>query len=877
MRGARLSAILWGMWTAAAWGLALALGRPEPALQELTSAGDVPPGEVRLEWSTSEGWQRVEQPLLFGGPPIASPRTSLSPLVVRPQVGRKGIEGRLVAGEGVDLEQLESALEVRWVEHGRLEEVLVARDASSDVPELWLIDAWESESPRMGWILPSGANDRGATAIRDGLEGAPVQYFTSMGGVSDDRDHYLLTPTPQPSAYTEQFKRLDKPEVVGADTVQIPVTFAWRSTAYPVLFRYQNNTSVDGYFHTQDHGFDQVRRVLAAPIEVESPIDVKLTRDAERNTLGLRIRRPSPAEGRSWTLCVRWNGDLSPLDESQSTGSRAAQDAFAPGATFEPWSPPAWPVHLEGPREQLDIRPTMGPGVAVGDVDGDGGLELYVVQGGGASQGAGKGTEFALGNELFTDLAAEVGPRVAQFTGAEDEGAGMGALFFDAAGDGDLDLYVANYGPDSLYENAAKEERWLERFDDVSESAGVRGPDRAALWSAGVCAGDPDRDGDLDLYVTSYLEYDESQMPSMEDLPYAREDPVAMLPFAFPGQRNTYLENRSDAQGLKFVDRTTELGVLDIQGRGMQSVFWDYDQDGRDDLYIANDVSMNVLYKARATEAGFGFRDVSFQTGLDDPRGGMGLALGDVDGDLDEDVFLTNWQLETNALYLNNLLSHDSQRHRVASFRDSTVEAGFGPYGVGVTSWGCELFDLELDGDLDLFVANGYTSPDYESTGICVGQPNHLYLGDGEGRFAPAFEKLGAFGSEKLPSRAALTADLDRDGDLDLVVTANNSALRILRNEVEREGRWLGLRLRGQGANTHAVGARVIVRAGELEHLRVLRAGTSYLAGNAPELHFGLGDVERIDEVEVQWPSGRVTRHADLSLDAWQTLAEPAD
>jgi hypothetical protein len=859
------------MWTAAVWGLALALGRPELALQEPISAGDVPPGEVRLEWRTSEGWRRVEQQLLFGGPPIASPRTSLSPLVVRPQVGRKGIEGRLVAGEGVDLAVLEAALEVRLIEHGRLDEVLVAREQSDEVPRPWLIESWETRSLRWSGFIPSGASDRGAAAKRDGLEASPVQYFHSLGGVSDGRDHFLLTPTGRACSYPEDIIPLDRPVPIGACTANIPVSFEWRGSAYPVLVGYVNNTSTDGYLCAQDYGIDQFRQVLASPVDPEASIDFKLSRDLERNEIGLRIRRPSPQPEASWTICVQLAGDLAAPRVSPDRGPSKPMDARTPGVAFSAWTPSSWPVHLEGPREQLDIRPTMGPGVALGDADGDGDLELYAVQ------GAGSGRESKFGNELFTDLALEAGPRVVQFTGAEDQGAGMGALFFDAAGDGDLDLYVANYGPDSLYENDPGEKRWDGRFHDVSEAAGVRGADRAALWSAGVCAGDPDRDGDLDLYVTSYLEYDESQMPSMENLPYAREDPVAMLPFAFPGQRNTYLENQSDAEGLKFVDRTAELGVLDVQGRGMQPVFWDYDQDGSDDLYIANDVSLNVLYKARTTEAGFGFRDVSFQTGLDDPRGGMGLALGDVDGDLDEDVFLTNWQLETNALYLNNLLSHDSQKHRVASFRDSTVEAGFGPFGVGVTSWGCELFDLELDGDLDLFVANGYTSPDYESTGICVGQPNHLYLGDGEGRFAPAFDKLGAFGSEKLPSRAALAADLDRDGDLDLVVTANNSALRILRNGVEREGRWLGLQLRGQGANTHAIGARVIVRAGELEHLRVLRAGTSYLAGNAPELHFGLGAVERIDEVEVHWPSGRVTRHADLELDAWQTLAEPAN
>lgn len=519
-------------------------------------------------------------------------------------------------------------------------------------------------------------------------------------------------------------------------------------------------------------------------------------------------------------------------------------------------------LHFEGPDEQLDIRPTMGPGIAWGDVDGDGWTDLYAVQGGGRPEHP------TPTNRLYRNRGGQDFEDFTEASGTGDTGAGMGALFFDALGDGDLDLYVANYGPDVLYQNGG-----TGRFSNATESAGISG-DR---WSAGLCAGDPDRDGDLDLYVTSYLLYDEEAAPP-EDAAgrYQRDDPVGMLPFAFPGDRNVFWRNESTSNEIRFVDVTAELGLEDVEGRGMQPVFWDFDRDGWEDLYVANDVSYNKLWRNNGDGT---FEDVSFVTGMDDPRGGMGLAIADVEQDGDEDLFLTNWELDANGLYVNNL-SHTSQRHRVASFRDQIVRSGLGPASVGATSWGAELFDADLDGVLDLYVANGYTSPDYVSTGICVGQPDQFFLGVGGGRFEEASGELPQL-LRPLPSRAAAACDWDRDGDVDIAVTANNAALRLFTNTTiggavrTPDGRWLGVRLRAAGKNTHAIGAEVTIRSGDQLWRRSLRAGQSYLVGNPPELHFGLGEIDAIDELVVRWPSGAETKHAVDALDRWMEIAEP--
>jgi hypothetical protein len=302
-------------------------------------------------------------------------------------------------------------------------------------------------------------------------------------------------------------------------------------------------------------------------------------------------------------------------------------------------------------------------------------------------------------------------------------------------------------------------------------------------------------------------------------------------------------------------------------------LFWDFDRDGDQDLYLANDVSPNRMWR---NEGNGKWKDIGFSTGVDDPRGSMGLAVGDVEGDGDEDLLVTNWQLEANALYVNSLVNKNSAKSRVATFRDVAIQSGLGQLSVGVTKWGCELADFDLDRDLDVVYANGYTSPDYESTGICLGQPNHYFVNDGEGRFTPAFESAGPAFAEPLASRCLLACDYDQDGDLDFVVTANNGRVRLFRNELDHARKhWLGVRLRGKGGNTFAIGAEIEIDVAGKTLRRSLRAGTSYLGGNAPELHFGLGTSTRVTACRVRWPDGQKSTHAIADVDRFVTLQEP--
>jgi len=561
--------------------------------------------------------------------------------------------------------------------------------------------------------------------------------------------------------------------------------------------------------------------------------------------------------------------DGSPVASAESDGARPAPAEARP-AWFSDVTAAAGLAftHAEG-AEQWDIRPTMGPGLAWADVQGDGWQDLYVV-GGSGQDGAlfvSRGRD-ADGAVSFTDETAArglVGPR----------GAGMGASFADWDDDGDQDLYVTRDGGNAMWKNDAG------RFADVTEAAGTR----CGLWSASVAWGDVDRDGDLDLFVTNYLQFDATLIPPESERPAERrEDPIAMLPYVFPGQPSVLYRNED---GVRFSDVSAGAGlVTPPPGKGLGAVMFDEDEDGWPDVYVANDTTPNQLWRNLggwpATDGGAaapppdaaagrgGFLEIALQVGLDDPRGGMGLSGADVDDDGDEDLFASYWQTEPNGLYRNNARHRPSQRRFMPRFEDIAVAAGLGAPSVGYVGWGCALADLDGDGDADLAVNNGYTSPDYETTMQCVGQVPHLYenvTAPGalvSHRDVPRWELLpaaraGAAFARALAGRGLAACDYDADGDLDLALSANNGPLTLLRNE--RSGRSLHVLVEGDGATVprEAVGARVTLRLDDgSERTAWVHRDGSYLSGHERGAWFGLG-TRRAESVVVRWPDGKET------------------
>ena len=369
-------------------------------------------------------------------------------------------------------------------------------------------------------------------------------------------------------------------------------------------------------------------------------------------------------------------------------------------------------VHVNGAGGRKYTNETIGPGCAFFDYDNDGRLDIYLVNGGEVP-----GTQLPEkpADKLYRNQGDGTFADVTQATGTGDTGYGMGCAAADYDNDGDLDLYLSNFGPDVLYRNDGG------RFADVARQAGVSD----TLWSSSCAFADVDNDGLVELYVANY-----------HDFSYANHKVCAeggsglhlyCGPEAFNGVRDFLYHNNGDGT---FADITERAGLLNPTGKELGVVFGDVDRDGDQDLYLANDKTANFLYindgRGRFEEVGL-LAGVAYN-GDGDAQSGMGVDMGDYDNDGWPDLFVTNFQWDTNTLYHNN---GDN------TFTDRTFEANLGKDSIPYLSWGTRFFDFDNDGDRDIFVASGHLESDveraYENT--TFPQLNQLFVNDGRGRF----------------------------------------------------------------------------------------------------------------------------------------------
>ncbi len=484
--------------------------------------------------------------------------------------------------------------------------------------------------------------------------------------------------------------------------------------------------------------------------------------------------------------------------------------------------------HATGAVGAKHLPETMGAGLAWFDYDLDGRLDLYVVQSGPFPPSGAA----AARNRLFRNLGGGRFAEVTDAAGAGDPGYGQGVVAADVDGDGFVDLYVSNFGPDVLLRN-----RGDGTFVDDTSRAGLG----LSGWSASAAFGDADRDGDLDLYVTRYVEYDPALDVFCGDPESGRRrycDPTL-----FRGATDRYYRNLGRG---RFEVATDDAGFGEADGKGLGVVFTDLDGDGFPDVYVANDLTINLLYHNRG-DGTFEAQSLISGAGLNrdgKAEAGMGLAVGDVDGDGDPDLMVSNFDVETNTLYEN--LGR-------LEFRDVAAESNFGPPSFNLLGFGLILGDLDLDGDLDAYTANGhiFERPNRDTTAYA--QPDLLLLGDGEGGFRPAV--CGPAFDSRYVGRGLAAADYDDDGDLDIAVVNNGGPLQLLRNDGPRR-EWLGVSLTGRPPNTEAVGARVSVDSGSRTQVRWVQAGQSYVSSNDRRLLFGFVAGETPRKVTIDWPDG---------------------
>lgn len=512
--------------------------------------------------------------------------------------------------------------------------------------------------------------------------------------------------------------------------------------------------------------------------------------------------------------------------------------------------------HVNGMAGERWLAEVMGAGVAVLDFDGDGLLDLWLVQGGPLTDRADRALP---GDRLYRNVSDGGRLRFADITAASGVVAdeyGMGIATGDVDNDGDLDVFLANYGPNQLFENLGGG-----RFRDVTEQAGLAG---AGEWSIAASFADIDADGWLDVYVANYVNFTLANHKVCRDLASRPSycSPESYAPVADRLYRNL------GAGG--FQDISAAAGVADAHGGALGVVADDFDADGDIDFYVANDPVDNLLW---LNDGGGRFDNRALARGAavngdGEAEASMGLAAEDFDDDGDVDLFITHLVAETNTLYVND---------GAGFFADQTNQAGLALASVPATGFGTAWFDADNDGDLDLFSANGAVTEIAEQR--AAGEPHplrqadQLWLNDGRGRYREARAPGPAFALREV-GRGAAFGDLDNDGDLDIVVTNNNGPARVYRND-SAGGAWLGVAptCASRGAPGPAVGAVVRLGpcaragAGELRPTckrRRSRTDGSYVAARDARVLFGLGGDAASREVRVFWPDGRVERFGPL-------------
>jgi enediyne biosynthesis protein E4 len=507
--------------------------------------------------------------------------------------------------------------------------------------------------------------------------------------------------------------------------------------------------------------------------------------------------------------------------------------------------------HINGASADRHLPEIMSGGGLFFDYDNDGAIDIFLVDGGSLTDTASAGrARHRLyknrGDGTFQDVSAQSGIAHSQY--------GMGACAADYDNDGWIDLYVTNVGPNVLYHNNGGK-----TFSDVTRTAGVG----SRSFGASCAFADVDRDGFVDLFVTNYVDARLDNNIFCGDT--ANRLRVYCHPLNFPPLQSVLYHNNGNGT---FTDISQKAGIAAHRGNGLGAVFGDYDDDGWPDLFVANDTTPNFLYH---NEGGGVFKEVALPAGVavasdGKPRAGMGTDFGDYDGDGRLDLFVTNHELEMHTLFRNL---------GKGLFADVTLESGIGLATLPFVGFGALFLDYDNDADLDLAVVNGHVmnNSGHFRPGSKEAQRKLLFRNDG-GRFKEIGALAGPGFAVEGVGRTLAAADIDNDGDLDLLVTNNGGTVDLLRNEGGRDNNALLIRLQGTRSNRNAIGARVRVTTGATTQVREVKAGSSYLGQSDLRVHVGLGRASRIDRLEIRWPNGGTEVVENVTINQMVTIVE---
>jgi hypothetical protein len=491
--------------------------------------------------------------------------------------------------------------------------------------------------------------------------------------------------------------------------------------------------------------------------------------------------------------------------------------------------------HVNGAVGKKFLPETLGSGCAFLDYDNDGWQDILLVNSTHWPSQPGAAAYPALyrnnRNGTFTDVTRDAGLAVEMY--------GMGVAAADYDNDGNVDIYITALGQNRLFHNVGGG-----RFKDVSAAAGVAhdGFSTGAMWL------DYDRDGQLDLFVSDYVDWTQ---PADLFCSLDGKSKSYCTPESYKGRSPTLYHNRGSGS---FEDVTKKAGLLDPTSKGLGVALIDVDDDGWPDIFVANDTQPNRLYRNRRDGT---FQDVGMTAGVafneaGVARAGMGVDAADFDGTGRQGLVIGNFSNEMMSLYVND---------GKGLFIDEAPSAGVGRASLLTLTFACFFFDFDLDGRLDIFAANGHVADDINSVQpkITYAEPAHLFRNLGKKRFEEVTAKSGAALLQKVVARGAAYADVDNDGDLDLLITANNGPARLLRNDGGNRSHMLRVKAVGATSNRDAIGTKVKITAADGSMLRgMVKTGSSYCSQSELTLTFGLGAADSVKAIEITWPNGKV-------------------
>jgi hypothetical protein len=502
---------------------------------------------------------------------------------------------------------------------------------------------------------------------------------------------------------------------------------------------------------------------------------------------------------------------------------------------------------------------TTGSGVAILDYDNDGWPDIFLVNG--TTLDEAKEKSLKPSSRLFHNNHDGTFTDVTRAAGLEFTGWGQGVCVGDYDNDGFDDLYVTYYGKNRLYHNEGNG-----TFKEVASPAGVAGDGKQ--WGTGCAFVDYDRDGKLDLFVSTYVLFDVKSAPKPGEglMCVWKGTPVMCGPRGLESSSNILYHNLGRG---KFAEVSKSSGIEKTNGHYCLSVSTlDYDDDGWPDIYVACDSTPSILYHNQKDGT---FVDVGPEAGVafnEDGReqAGMGSTIADYDGDGRPDIFKTNFSDDTSSLYRNN---------GDGTFNSTIFEAGLG-VNTRYLGWGTMFIDVDNDGRPDILLVNGHVYPEVDAAhlGSTYRQSRLLYWNAGDGKFKDISAQCGPGCAEPQSSRGLAIGDLWNDGRMSAVVNNQSAQPLLMVNQASNKNHWLGVITRGTKSNRDGINAKVTIVAGGRKFVQEVRSGSSFLSNNDMRLHFGLGSSEAVERIEVRWPNGNTEAFPAGSVNRFVTLTE---